>query len=169
MFKTFPFVLFFVCRRVLPNSSDLLERPMFRLVIYLVRNACMVFMCSPVLVSNDIPPFVMVFCSSEIIHFLYYPSEFSVPSITLGWRAKETRCAVQWSFCQGSDKQWPNSESLEDCWSLVIWTHHDLLRVRILLQCILVSEEDEEAIFVEASSRGRCCPTFGLFIIRLLF
>lgn len=30
------------------------------------------------------------------------------------------------------------------------------LKAWVFLQCILVSEEDEEATFVEASKRGRC-------------
>jgi hypothetical protein len=82
--------------------------------------------------------------------------------MTPGWRAKETGCAFKWCFCQGSDKQWPNCESLENCWCLFNWTHSDsFLRVWIFFQCILVSEEDEQATFVEPSKRGRsfCLPS----------
>lgn len=175
-----------VCRRVLPNSLDLLERPMFRLVIYWFQNPCTVFLISILLVTYKTknvqiywhlyyPLFFHCYMFLRDYHFLF---PFAITFIcvdylskkiwgfcalmTPGWRAKEIGCAFKWCFCQGSDKQWPNCESLENCWCLFNWTHSDsFLRVWIFFQCILVSEEDELATFVEPSNRGRsfCLPS----------
>lgn len=113
-----------------------------------------------------IPCFFIVICLFRDYHFLFLFAILFIwgfyALMTPGWRAKETGCAFKWCFCQGSDKQWPNCESLENCWCLFNWTHSDsFLRVWIFFQCILVSEEDEEATFVEASKRGRsfCLPS----------
>lgn len=78
--------------------------------------------------------------------------------LTEGWRAKETRCAFKWSFRQGLGQQWPNGKLrwIFDMFQLNIVFLFWLWKVQIFLQCILVSEEDEEATFVESSLRGRC-------------
>lgn len=97
--ENLPFDLFFL---MLPNTrtrGQLFLNNVFHpnKRIYLFRNHLVIFChCYMFLIII----FIWGFCSL----------------ITLGWRAKETRCAFKWRFCQGSDKQWPNSKSLEDRW-----------------------------------------------------